>query len=62
MSEQYLSVGQVNNYIKNIFEAEVMLQNICIFGEVSSYKISNNIAYFAMRMATLPSLNKNNNE
>lgn len=46
MSEQYLSVGQVNNYIKNIFEAEVMLQNICIFGEVSSYKISNNIAYF----------------
>lgn len=46
MSEQYLSVGQVNNYIKNIFEAEVMLQNICIYGEVSSYKISNNIAYF----------------
>lgn len=46
MSEQYLSVGQVNNYIKNIFEAEVLLQNICIFGEVSSYKISNNIAYF----------------
>ena len=46
MSEQYLSVGQVNNYIKNIFEAEVMLQNICVFGEVSSYKISNNIAYF----------------
>ncbi len=46
MNEQYLSVGQVNNYIKNIFEAEVMLQNICIYGEVSSYKISNNIAYF----------------
>lgn len=46
MSEQYLTVGQVNNYIKNIFEAEVMLQNICIYGEVSSYKISNNIAYF----------------
>ena len=46
MSEQYLTVGQINNYIKNIFEAEVMLQNICIYGEVSSYKISNNIAYF----------------
>lgn len=46
MSEQYLSVGQVNNYIKNIFEAEGMLHNICIYGEVSSYKISNNIAYF----------------
>ena len=46
MNEQYLSVGQVNSYIKNIFEAEVMLQNICIYGEVSSYKVSNNIAYF----------------
>lgn len=46
MNEQYLSVSQVNNYIKNIFEAEIMLQNICIYGEVSSYKISNNIAYF----------------
>lgn len=46
MSEQYLSVGQVNNYIKNIFDAEFMLQNICVYGEISSYKISNNIAYF----------------
>lgn len=52
MNEQYLSVGQVNSYIKNIFEAEVMLQNICIYGEVSSYKVSNNIAYFNLTDAT----------
>ena len=49
MSETYLSISQVNNYIKNIFEAEVMLQNICVFGEVSSYKISNGISYFNLQ-------------
>ena len=49
MSETYLSISQVNNYIKNIFEAEVMLQNICVFVEVSSYKISNGIAYFNLQ-------------
>lgn len=49
MEETYLSISQVNNYIKNIFEAEVMLQNICVFGEVSSYKISNGIAYFNLQ-------------
>lgn len=44
--ENYISVSQINTYIKNIFEAEVMLQNIYVYGEVSSYKISNGIAYF----------------
>ena len=49
MSESYLSVAQLNTYIKNIFEAEVMLQNICVYGEVSSYNISNGIAYFNLK-------------
>ena len=49
MSESYISVSQLNMYIKNIFEAEVMLQNICVYGEVSSYNISNNIAYFNLK-------------
>ena len=49
MSESYISVSQINTYIKNIFEAEVMLQNICVFGEVSSYNISNGIAYFNLK-------------
>lgn len=49
MGESYLSVAQINTYIKNIFEAEVMLQNICVFGEISSYNISNGIAYFNLK-------------
>ncbi len=49
MNENYLSVAQINQYIKNIFEAEIMLQNVCVYGEVSSYTISNGIAYFNIK-------------
>jgi len=49
MSESYLSVTQINNYIKGIFESEIMLQNICVYGEISSYNISNGIAYFNLK-------------
>ena len=49
MSESYISVSQINTYIKNIFEAEVMLQNICVFGEVGSFNISNGNAYFNLK-------------
>lgn len=49
MSDNYLSVTQVNNYIKSIFEAEIMLQDICVYGEVSSYNVSNGIAYFNLK-------------
>ena len=47
--ESYISVGQLNNYIKAIFSAETMLQNIFVYGEVSSYSISNGIAYFNLK-------------
>lgn len=49
MGESYISVSQVNTYIKNIFEAEVMLQNICVFGEIGSFNISNGNAYFNLK-------------
>ena len=49
MTESYISVSQLNTYIRNIFEAEIMLQNICVYGEVSSYNVSNNIAYFNLK-------------
>ena len=49
MSDNYFSVAQINSYIKNIFEAEIMLQSICVYGEVSSYNISNGIAYFNIK-------------
>lgn len=52
MGDSYYSVSQLNTYIKNIFEAEIMLQNICVFGEVSSYSITNNIAYFNLKDET----------
>ena len=47
--ENCVSVAQLNKYIKNIFDSEVMLHNISVFGEVSSYTISNGIAYFNLK-------------
>ncbi len=47
--ENAISVTQVNNYIKNIFDAEYMLQNIFVYGEIGAYKISNGIAYFNLK-------------
>lgn len=49
MDENIVSISQFSNYIKKIFEAEVLLQNICVYGEVSSYNISNGIAYFTLK-------------
>lgn len=47
--ENCVSVAQLNKYIKNIFDSEIMLQNISVFGEVGSYTISNGIAYFNLK-------------
>lgn len=49
MDENIVSISQFSNYIKKIFEAEVLLQNICVYGEVGSYNISNGIAYFTLK-------------
>ena len=49
LNNTYLSVTQINSYIKAIFDAEVMLQNICVFGEVSSYNVSGGNAYFNLK-------------
>lgn len=49
MVDSYISVSQVNNYIKSIFDSEVMLQNICVFGEIGSYNVSNGNAYFNLK-------------
>ena len=49
MVDSYISVAQVNSYIKNIFDAEVMLKNICVFGEIGSYNVSNGNAYFNLK-------------
>lgn len=47
--ENCVSVAQLNKYIKNIFDNEIMLKNISVFGEVSSYNVSNGIAYFNLK-------------
>ena len=49
MIDNYFSVTQINTYIKNIFDAEILLHDICVFGEIGSYNISNGIAYFNLK-------------
>lgn len=47
--ENCVSVTQLNKYIKNIFDAEEILHGISVFGEISSYNVSNGIAYFNLK-------------
>ena len=44
------SVGQINAYIKNMFDQDFLLRNICIKGEISNckYHPSGHI-YFSMK-------------
>ena len=44
-----LSITQLNNYIKNIFDNEELLLGISVYGEVSGYKISGGNAYFDLK-------------
>lgn len=39
MSEQTLSVTQLNNFIKDILESEALLSNVYVCGELSNYKM-----------------------
>lgn len=49
MQNLTLSITQLNNYIKNIFDNEELLININVYGEVTNFKISNGIAYFDIK-------------
>lgn len=44
-----ISVSQFNNYVHNIFVAEILLQNISIFGEVSALSWSGGNLYFSIK-------------
>ena len=44
-----LSVVEFNNIIKNILDCEEMLYNCAVVGEVSSFKITGNVAYFVIK-------------
>jgi len=44
-----LSITQLNNYIKKIFDSEEILLGVSVYGEITNFKISNNIAYFDIK-------------
>lgn len=53
MNKNIYSVGQINNYIKNMFSQDFMLRNISVKGEISNckYHTSGHI-YFTIKDAT----------
>lgn len=44
-----ISVSVLGNYLKRIIDAEELLRDIKIFGEVSNYTVSKGIAYFSLK-------------
>jgi len=51
-----ITVSKLNTYIKQIFDAEELLHNIPVIGEVFGVSISRNVIYFSLKdeNATLP--------
>lgn len=49
MFNNALSVSQYGTYIKKIFDAEVMLQGLSIFGEISGWQCVRDNAYFNLK-------------
>ena len=49
MEEKAISVTQISTYFKQIFDAEELLQNISVFGEVSDFSLSRGVAYFSLK-------------
>lgn len=44
-----ISVTKFNSYIKNIFDAEELLHNISIVGEIFGVSVSRNVIYFSLK-------------
>lgn len=49
MERNILSVTQLNSYLKNVIDAESLLKNIAVVGEVSGYQVVRGIAYFTLK-------------
>ena len=47
--EQALSVTTINSYLKQIIDSDQLLFRVKVFGEVSSYNISNRVVYFGLK-------------
>lgn len=46
--KKVFSVGQINKYIKNILEEDIILQDVFISGEISNFKESRHY-YFTLK-------------
>ncbi|MGD9901428.1 MAG: exodeoxyribonuclease VII large subunit [Spirochaetales bacterium] len=49
MNREPLTVSQLSGYLKGIIDAEIMLKNIVVVGEVSGYNVVRGIAYFSLK-------------
>ncbi len=49
MQNIVLTITQLNTYVKRIIDAEDLISNISVFGEISNFKISGNNAYFDIK-------------
>ncbi len=43
-----LSVSQLSGYIKSVFDDELILHNICVYGELSQISVRENVTYFTL--------------
>lgn len=43
------SVSQLNHFIKNVFEDEFVLNNVCVSGDVAEYKVVSGSVYFTLK-------------
>lgn len=49
MEQKAISVSQLSGYIKGIFEAEELLHNISVYGEISGLSVLRGNAYFSLK-------------
>ena len=49
MEEKAISVSQLSGYIKGIFDAEELLHNISVYGEISGLSVLRGNAYFSLK-------------
>lgn len=49
MQNLTLTINQLNTYIKQIIDAEDLISNVSVYGELSNYKVSNGNAYFDLK-------------
>lgn len=47
--EQAISVTTINSYLKQILDNDQLLYRVKVFGEISSFNISNKVAYFGLK-------------